>query len=170
MTAVAFPKPVKREKPKRWGVRRRVAGPRPSDALPFPKPRREEKTAHRRRSREWGFMAFCHARGCEMRLDTDTQRLLGITHICRGRLEFSHLSDLKRYDVGDIGAALCWTIHRGIDGKEGGKAKWYVALSREGQRTIRMRLANRARAAWDALTDAEREHWEAIAAARKAGR
>jgi hypothetical protein len=126
-------------------------------------------TAHSRRPREWGFMAFCHARGCELFLDLDTQKILGVRHMCPryDPLEFAHLSALKRYDVGDVGACLCRTVHRGIDGKEGGKAVWYVALGREGQHTIRMRLANRARAAWDALSPAQRQEWEDRAAEQR---
>ena len=107
-------------------------------------------------------MHFCHERGCELALDLDTQEILGIEHWClvSDRLEFAHLSDMKRYDVGDVGAVLCWTIHKGIDGKEGGKAHWYVAIGKRNQSEIRMRLANRARAAWDALSDAQRAEWE----------
>ncbi len=113
-------------------------------------------------------MAFCHARGCEMKLDADLQRLLGIEHRrCRGRREFAHLSDRKRYDVGDVGACLCEQIHKGIDGREGGKSWWYVELDWTGQNMVRMRLANRARAAWDALSPEERAGWEERAAAER---
>lgn len=118
-------------------------------------------TKHSRRAREYGFMAFCHARGCELALDFDTQRILGISHDCSFEpIEFAHLHDRRRYAPGDIGAGLDRTTHRGIDGKEGGKATWYVALDRRGQHLFRMRLANRARMAWDALTPAEREEWD----------
>jgi hypothetical protein len=150
-------------------IGRKVAGPRPSDVLPFPKPRREKKTKHGRRPREHEFMAFCHARGCEMKRDTELQRVLGISHRrCRGRLEFAHLSDLKRYDVGDVGACLCEEIHEAIDGETGGKGWWYAPLDWTAQHTVRMRLANGARRAWDALTQAERDAWEERAAAEKA--
>jgi len=126
-----------------------------------------KKTKHSRRPREFGFISFCHARGCELALDRDTQRILGIVHDCAfERVEFAHLGDKRRYEVGDIGACLCVTVHRGIDGRLGGKLSWYVELGRAGQHLIRMRFANRARAAWDALTPAERERWEEVARAR----
>ena len=106
-------------------------------------------------------MHFCHERGCELARDIDTQRLLGISHDCSFEpIEFAHLHDLRRYAPGDIGAGLDRTTHLGIDGKPGGKAPWYVALDKPGQSTIRMRLADRARRAWDALTDAQRADWE----------
>jgi alkylhydroperoxidase/carboxymuconolactone decarboxylase family protein YurZ len=124
-------------------------------------------TKHSRRPREWGYMAFCHARGCELYLDVATQGMLGFQHHCQGRLEFAHLSDKKRYDVGDVGACLCQTTHKGIDGKVGGKAPWYVALDRTGQRMIRMRLADRARRDWDALTPAQRAHWDDVGELRR---
>jgi len=123
------------------------------------------KSKHARREREHGYMHFCHARGCELALDAETQRGLGISHDCSfERLEFAHLSDKKRYDVGDVGACLDVALHRGIDGnKIGGKPPWYVALGRAGQLSLRMHLANRARAAWDALSGLERATWEAKA-------
>ena len=112
-------------------------------------------------------MAFCHARGCELCLDAE---LRGDIPVCTGRLEFAHLSDQKRYDVGDVGACLHRSIHLGIDGKEGGKASWYVARDRDEQRSFRMRLADRARAAWNALPPEERAEWDARGAARWARR
>jgi hypothetical protein len=179
------PKPRKPLRAKRWGIaqrrskiiptlatdgkrsKRRKIIPNLIPAPAFPKPDRKAGTAHRRRPREWGFMHFCHARGCELCLDADTRKLLDPPPTCSGPLEFAHLSDKKRYDVGDVGACLHQTTHRGIDGKEGGKAVWYVALERHGQHFIRMRLANRARAAWDALSPEQREDWERRAAAQR---
>lgn len=126
-------------------------------------------TKHSRRPRENGYMHFCHERGCELALDVDTQRILQITHDCSFEpVEFAHLHDRRRYAPGDVGAGLDRTTHRGIDGKEGGKATWYVALDRRGQHLFRMRLANRARAAWDALSDEERAEWERKAEAWRA--
>jgi hypothetical protein len=82
-------------------------------------------------------------------------------------VEFAHLSEKKRYDVGDIGAGLCRDgAHRAIDGRTGGKAAWYVTHDWAGQNMIRMRLANGARAAWDALPPVERAAWDARAARR----
>lgn len=126
-------------------------------------------TAHSRRPRNWGFMSFARERGCELRGDAELQRILGIRHDCEGPIQFAHLSDKRRYDpAGDIGAGLCRdAAHQGIDGKIGGKAPWYVVLDYTGQHMARMRLANRARAAWDALTDAGRDGWEARAAAQR---
>ena len=155
------PKPTKRppkpRKPLRRGKPIARSRMRPS----------KRGTRHSRRPREWGFMAFCHARGCELCLDVDLQKLIGIVFLRVGPLEFAHLSDRKRYDVGDVGACLHQAIHRGIDGKEGGKAPWYVALERSGQNLFRMRLANRARAAWDRLTPEQRAEWDAKAAAQR---
>jgi len=112
-------------------------------------------------------MAFCHHRGCELRGDAELQRVLGIRHDCEGPIEFAHLHDRRRYAPGDIGAGLCRdAAHQGVDGKIGGKAVWYAAHDYSGQHTIRMRLANRARMAWDALTPAERERWEEVGRAR----
>lgn len=123
------------------------------------------KTAHARREREFGFMMFCRERGCELALDHELQRLIGISHDCSFEpVEFAHLHDRRRYAPGDIGAGLCVTTHRGIDGRLGGKLPWYAALDHVGQHTFRMRLANRARAAWDALSDEERTDWERRAA------
>lgn len=167
---VAFPKPVKRVKVRKPLRSRRRRRPRVEQIQQaFPKPTQPDGTKHRRRPRELGYMAFCRARGCELLLDLGGQKVLGIVHRCRGPVQFAHLSDLKRYDVGDIGAGLCRDeAHQGIDGKEGGKAPWYVALDWTGQHTIRMRLANRARAAWDALTPEDRATWDARAAAELA--
>ena len=151
---VAFPKPVKVKKPRKPLQRSRM---RPS----------KRGTKHGRRPREAGFMAFCHDRGCELCLDTHLHEVLGIVCLREGPLEFAHLSDLKRYDVGDIGACLHQAIHRGIDGKEGGKAPWYVALEKSGQHLFRMRLANRARAAWDRLLPSQQIGWDMKAAAQR---
>lgn len=145
---IAFPKPTRSGKSasaplRRTRVKRKTGG-----------------TKHSRRPREWGFMSFARDRGCELNLDRDTQRILEIVHVCEGPREFAHLSDKKRYDVGDIGAGFCRSAHQGFAGKIGGKAPWYAAMDRESQRFIRARLANRARRAWDTLTDEERAEWE----------
>lgn len=163
MTAVAFPKPEPRPKKARKPLQRKVR----LQVKSWGVSRGPSKTKHARRPREWGFMAFCHWRGCELALDLDSQAILDVVHLCDGRLEFAHLSDRKRYDVGDVGACLCKRAHVGFDGRIGGKDPAYVALSREGQRTIRMRLANRARRAYEALSDAERARFKETAAARR---
>ena len=126
-------------------------------------------TKHSRRPREFGFISFCHARGCELCLDADLQKLISVFCPRSGPVEFAHLSNRRRYDTGDIGACLHQWIHRGIDGKEGGKAPWYVALERSGQNLFRMRLANRARAAWERLTPEQRAEWDRRAAAQRKG-
>jgi hypothetical protein len=153
-----FPKPAKRKKErkplraKRWGVKRKARG-----------------TKHSRRPREWGFMAFAHGRGCELARNHEAQLLAGFVHACdpNDRIEFAHLSEKKRYDVGDIGAGLCATIHRGIDGKVGGKATWYVAMGKEGQRLFGVRLSVSARVAWMQMSEWEREQFEAGSPARE---
>ena len=166
---VKFPKPVKKEKAKRWGVRRRP--PREQVAFAHPKPSRPEKTKHGRRAREHGYMHFCHERGCELALDMDLQRILGISHDCAFEpIEFAHLHDRRRYAPGDIGAGLDRPTHLGIDGRPGGKLPWYVSRDYQGQHMIRMRLANRARMAWEALTDAQRDEWEKKAKVWRAAR
>ena len=162
------PKPVRAEKPKRWGTRRQKKAAPKTAGFAFPKPVKPEKTKHSRRPREWGFMMCSRSFGCELDKDKDLQRILGIKHVCEGPIEFAHLSDLKRYDIGDIGAGLCKIgAHMAVDGKVGGKAFWYVKMDYTGQHMVRMRLANRARAAWDALTPEQREEWERRAAARR---
>lgn len=217
MTAVAFSKPVKREKQrkplraKRWGVSRRVSkaetrgakrarppvsverrkGKRASAqlrggvrcsgdlsasgaSLAFPRPQKKLGTKHSRRPRELGYMAFCKDRGCELALERDSGTLFGVSHRCWGFrvarvvVEFAHLGYRRRYDTGDIGAGLCSEVHHGIDGREGGKAPWYVALGRRGQELLRMHLSNRARRAWNALTPRERDAWDERAKAQLA--
>lgn len=159
----AVPKPAPRPKRARKPLQRKAR----LQVKSWGVSRGPSKTKHARRPREMGFMHFCHWRGCELQRDIDTQQLLGVIHACKGRLEFAHLSDRKRYDVGDVGACLCERAHKGFDGKVGGKDPAYAALSREGQRTIRLRLANRARRAWEALSDAERARFKETAAARR---
>jgi len=174
------PKPVPRAKKprkplraRRWGISRRKQPSQAKQAIrqtgldpssypapAFAKPISPKGTKHRRRVREWGFMHFCHHRGCELRGDAELQRLLGIRHDCEGRIEFAHLHDRRRHAPGDIGAGLDRAAHLGIDGKEGGKATWYVALDYTGQHMVRMRLANRARGSWDALTPEQRAEWD----------
>lgn len=161
----AFPKPIRKPKAKRWGVsRRKLKKPAPDPQaakVAWPKPTRPAGTKHRRRAREFGFMAFCHDRGCELRGDAELQRILGIRHDCDDApIEFAHLHDRRRYAPGDIGAGLDRTVHLGIDGKLGGKATWYVVLDYTGQNMVRMRLANRARAEWNALTPEQRAEWD----------
>lgn len=141
--------PLKRKTPlraKRWGVQRKARG-----------------TAHSRRPRELGFMAYAKFwRGCELRRDAEAQRMLGIVHlVCDGSVEFAHLHDRKRYAKGDVGAGLCKRgAHTGIDGRVGGKMPEYVALGRDGQKALRDRLSNGARAGWNALPPETRAWWD----------
>lgn len=160
-------------------------GQRAPAPIAFPKPTRSGKSAsaplrrsrikrkaggtkHSRRPREWGFMSFARDRGCELNMDRDTQRLFFNGHICEGPREFAHLGDRRRYETGDVGAGLCRAAHRGFDGKIGGKSPWYAVLERSTQSMVRMRLANRARRAWDMLEPEEREVWERKAEAWRA--
>lgn len=162
-----FPKPAKRPPKSRQPIRRSTSIERKSWGVK----RKAGGTAHSRRTRELGFMMFCRGRGCELARDVDLQRVLGISHDCSfERVEFAHLSDLKRYDpAGDIGAGLCHNLHSGLDGNRiGGKPAWYVAMDRQGQHNIRMRLANRARMAWEALSAEERAEWDRKAEAWRA--
>lgn len=177
-----FPKPQPRPKKKpkqwrrsRWGVQRRVAGPRPSDDLPFPKPRREEKTKHGRRPRETGRMLFyktleCDAAGALAQLlNIPVQRAREIVGPCDGLVEAAHLGKRKGYRAPDDQTApLCTCHHRcpGIDGNIGGRATFYVALSLPDRDRCRRLLYLRAAVSWNHLTDAQRAGWVDRAAER----
>lgn len=158
---------------KRGGyIKRKTPLPRPTKPIARRSrvKRKTGGTKHSRRPRETGYMHFCHGRGCELALDVDTQKLLGISHDCSFEpVEFAHLATERRYAAGDVGAGLDRDTHQGIDGnKIGGKPPWYVKLGKFGQKLIRDRLANRARRAWDMLTAEEREEWEREAEAWRA--
>jgi len=86
-------------------------------------------------------------------------------------IEVAHIGDRGATGTGgwrrapdDKTAPLCRKHHKAIDGKEGGKAPWYVALGRDGQRELRAKLVRFASYYWDGLTDDGRAHWDVRAA------
>jgi hypothetical protein len=92
---------------------------------------------------------------------------------CNGPIEVAHLGDRGATGTGGwrrapdaTTAPLCRRHHRAIDGTVGGKARWYVALFREGQQELRAKLVYFANAYWEGLTDHGRKHWDALAASR----
>lgn len=157
----AFPKPTRRPKAPRKPLRRtRMA-------------QGASKTAHARRERAWGFMAYRRAMGCDLRAAMLEE--FGVLAVeghevpeCEGRVQFAHLAlTAGRRRGSDMhGTGLCsgWNglggHHYGIDGKAGGKDSYYVALGREGQERLRERLRARALAGWNALTPEERQRWD----------
>lgn len=169
------PKPRQPLRRKRPGVRRRVAGPRPSDALAHPKPRREAKTAHGRRQRETGRMLFYKSMPCmladgmAMLRTVSTSQARVWVDFCDGSTEAAHLGPRKGYRAPDNQTApLCRRHHRepGIDGNVGGRAKWYVALSPEDRLRLRQILWTQADLLWLALPVRVREEWNRRATAR----
>jgi len=173
MTAVAYPKPrrapkepqrLKRKTPlraKRWGVSR---GP--------------SKTKHARRPRNFARMAFVKTLPCGLAdaFFVVAGGLVGAPQpeACAGHVEAAHLGDRAgfRRCSDDETAPLCRRHHRvpGIDGNVGGRAPWYVALGRDGQRALRAELVSLATEEWEALGEAGRRHWDEMAAARRRGR
>lgn len=185
------PKPVRKEKPRRpLRARRRPraetaarASRRAAKAaLALPPPVAPRGTKHARRPRERGRMLFYSRLWCMLRdiaLTGNVEpRLIGVATDCGkgpfwSGIEVAHLGDRGATGTGgwrrapdDKTAPLCRKHHKAIDGKEGGKAPWYVALGREGHRELRAKLIRFAGYYWDALTDDGRAHWETQAAAR----
>jgi hypothetical protein len=155
------PKPVKRVKEpkplraKRWGVSKSKRG-----------------TAHGRRERQWGRMMYYKTLPCDMRttfalvfpFEFEGSR----PGVCFGCIEVAHLGERagwRRCPDRQTGP-LCQRHHRDIDGRIGGRAPWYVALGREGQRALRGRLVARADLRWSTLTGNQRADWEARAMER----
>ncbi|MES2339262.1 MAG: hypothetical protein V4537_14305 [Pseudomonadota bacterium] len=171
----AFPKPVKREKKKprglrrrRWGVHRKAGG-----------------TAHSRRPRELGRMAWLHSlRTCfvswfmttpvqYMIFAHDIERLMLLAirasiaprlTPCGGWFECAHL--FGRYGDGDnFTVLLCRDHHHDVDRYR----TWFRSLPREHRVALKLYLAARATAGWLKLSVEDRARWDEIGAAR-AGR
>lgn len=172
----ACPKPVKRtprpRKPLRQGkpLERRTPLPRPTKpiARTWMKPGKR-KTAHARRERHWGFMAFTRSQPCDVRQSYVKEFRFSIYRDlapCLGAVQFMHLPlTVGRRRGPDMhGAAGCEVHHHDIDGDVGGKGPWYVALGYEGQQRLRERLRSRSLARWEALTPEARAEWDRMAA------
>lgn len=162
LSSLAFPKPVKKVK----------ASPKP---IPRSWMRKSARgTKHSRREREFGRMAFYSSLWCMLR---DLARggsippaNVSAAMACDGPIEVAHLGDRGATGTGGwrrapdaTTAPLCRHHHRGIDGKVGGKAPWYVALGREGQSELRGLLVLFSSNYWDGLTPAGRAEWDANA-------
>lgn len=172
----AFPKPEKASAKKRAANRAAKA------SLALPPPVAPEGTFHARRKRETGFMTFQRAFGCDVRAafaeefpDLWEFRVAGLVPgPCPpgAHIEFMHLPLMvgRRRGPDKHGAPGCALgpdagHHKEIDGRVGGKGRWYVALGYEGQQRFRERLRSRALARWDALTPEERAEWDTRARA-----
>ena len=136
-----------------------------------------KKTKHARRAREFGRMAFYSSLWCMLRDISRAGRLPTpineVTQACEGPIEVAHLGDRGATGTGGWRRApdaktapLCRHHHRSIDGRVGGKAPWYVALGREGQRELRADLVLFADLYWQGLTEEGRAHWDAVASSR----
>lgn len=179
--------PMRRGKPierKRWGTSRRVDGKRalklPESFQPkFPKPVSPKGTKHRRRPRELGRMLFYSGLWCMLRRLARNGNIppanVAIIMSYGGPIEVAHLGDRGATGSGGwrrapdrLTAPLSRDAHRAIDGKVGGKAPWYVALGREGQRELRRLLVLFADNYWQMLTPEGRAEWDRKAAAERA--
>lgn len=80
-------------------------------------------------------------------------------------IEVAHLGERPGYRRAPdwTTAPLCWKHHKAIDGKEGGKAPWYVALGRERQLELRQKLWETADHYWRMLTPATQGSWNDLA-------
>lgn len=179
-----FPKPVKRvkvPKPLRRGRRRRPRAEQPPQK--FSKPVRPEKmTAHGRRERGMGKMAFLSTMRClvmEAFWDTFTNEDVAaagspcIPPPCRSRwIQVMHLrAEASQHRPTEQRVAPgCVDHHQDIDGRTGGRGTWYVALGRINQRRLRDTLSELGEAYWMQLTAEERADWDARAAARPQAR
>lgn len=144
---------------KRWGVSRSARG-----------------TAHGRRERDFGRMAFlsgleeCAAKAWLSSLPHSYLLLMiGVGFPgCLGRLEVAHLSLGKtagRRRAPDAQTApLCHQHHTDIDGKIGGQGRWYAGLGYDGQQELRRWIIDWATAKWEAIGKSERDAWRRRAA------
>jgi hypothetical protein len=153
-----FPKPVKRVKDRKPLKRSRMKASK-------------RGTAHSRRPREWGRLAYYKTLPCDMFASCVAQfpdALVMFWGACLGRTEVAHLGDRAgwRRCPDSETAPLCRHHHQDIDGRIGGRAPWYVALGREGQRALRERLVARADLRWSTLTTNQRQDWNARAMER----
>jgi hypothetical protein len=80
---------------------------------------------------------------------------------CGGPVEVAHLGPRAGWRRGKDAetAPLCRKHHRAIDGTVGGRAPWYVALGRDGQRELREKLVRFAGYYWDGLAPYVRQRW-----------
>ncbi len=154
-----FPKPVKRTKTpkplraKRWGLSKSKRG-----------------TAHSRRKREWGRMAYAHTWPCDVVLSYVKEfGVLVLANptpgLCDGPREYMHL---HLVDDGGVrppdhqGAIGCRKHHGDIDGRTGRESRrWYTELDDEDRLRLRQRLVARQRARWDEVPWAEQVAWDA---------
>jgi hypothetical protein len=152
------PKPRKQLRAKRWGVSKSKRG-----------------TAHSRRPREFGRMMYYSTLRCDVATAMEEAfrttigcRARSTIGPCHGRVEVMHLRDTaSQHRAKDhLTAPGCVRHHHDIDGDLGGRAPWYVALGREGQRALREQLIARADLKWSTLTGAQRADWEARAMER----
>lgn len=182
------PKPVKREKKKPTGLRRTSMTPATyGEALA--KQRKSQRrrrqhqkrlSAHARRPREWGRMAWLHSlRFCFVRAffqqqwlveDPDPDqamagvvqfRLIGLVSPCGGEFQCAHL--FGRYNNGDRFTVLaCRDHHMDVDQTR----RWFLVLTKPERRWLKTFLAARATLAWEALPTEERARWHEIGEAR----
>lgn len=186
------PKPVRRPKKQRarLGARRRTRAETAARAsrkaakarLALPPPEVPKGTSHARRKRETGFMCFQREFGCDVRaaFAEEFPELaaagLGPGFCPSGAwVEFMHLPLTvgRRRGPDKHGAGGCALgteegHHREIDGRIGGKGRWYVALVYEGQQRLRERLRSRSLARWEALSPEQQAEWDCRAASRSA--
>lgn len=180
----AWPKPVKREKKRKPLRRGKSLGPATFEEAREKMRERARrrrlhpprKTKHARREREWGRMAYAHTWPCDVH-EAFVEEFgllfssLALIHPgpCSGRRQYMHL---HLEDDGGVrppdhqGAIGCEGHHKDIDGKVGGKGRWYVTLFADGQLRLKRRLVTRQRARWDALTPEQRAYWNEIGEAR----
>src|SRR6185437_10603841 len=142
--------------------------------LRTPIKRGKSKTAHSRRERNYGRMAFVESLPCGVPDAFFVVAGIGIgdlsTGPCSGRVECMHLGKRAgwRRCSDDETAPGCAKHHRlnGIDGGVGGHGKWYVALGADGQRALKDELVSQATKAWESLGEAGQRHWHELAAAQ----
>lgn len=169
MTDFAFPKPVRAPRPPKPPKRKNRLRAKSRGVSRGP-----SKTAHARRTREWGRMAFVRTLPCAVSMAycivAGNRPGAPLPGPCSGHIECMHLGDRagwRRCPDAET-APGCRAHHRDIDGQVGGRGKWYVALGREGQRAFRDELASMASDAWESLGVAGRAHWDELAAASRA--
>lgn len=172
-----FPKPVRKEKPKRWGSRRRRRPPNKTAALAFPRPETPARTKHGRRPRERGRMLFYATLWCMLRDmgqgGNIEPHLLTAALACEGEVQVAHLGERGGRGTGGWrrapdakSAPLCRKHHDELDGRAGRRArKWFVDMGRVGQQHMKNQLVFFAGAYWNNLAPDQQETWNARALA-----